>query len=58
MFHVKPFPKDLPITIATYRETNQNLPPELMKVQYSSTVGRMDVIILWIQVNIRFLNID
>ena len=35
MFHVKPFPKDLPITIATYQDTNKNLPSELSEVNHS-----------------------
>ena len=35
MFHVKPFSKDLPITIATYQDTNKNLPSELSEVNHS-----------------------
>ena len=35
MFHVKPFPKDLPITIARHQDTNKNLPSELSEVNHS-----------------------
>ena len=34
MFQLKPFPELLPITIATFREVNSNIPLELTKARF------------------------
>ena len=52
MFHVKPFPKDLPITIATYKDTDRDQPLQLSKV--NCTVPGMCVLKLSLHTSTSF----